>query len=96
MPVKDATTGVVTGTLVLQPDGSTTFTPAPGYSGPVPLINYNVGSSDGQVNPSTLAITVESGKRSPSASILCRAGAVLCVVSLCGQCSHWALLFRPP
>jgi hypothetical protein len=63
VPVKDATTGVVTGTLLVQADGSVTFTPAAGFSGDVPVVVYTVSSSDGQVNPSALSITVQPGKQ---------------------------------
>lgn len=59
----DPATGTTTGTLVLQPDGTAIFTPAPGYAGNVPEITYTVTSSDGQTNPSTLDITI--GKESP-------------------------------
>ena len=55
--VTDPTTGKTTGTLVVQPDGSYTFTPA-GYTGSVPTINTNIRSSDGQTVTSGLTITV--------------------------------------
>ena len=51
-------TGVITGTLVVQPNGDFTFTPASGYVGPVPTVSYTVASSDGQTNPSALNIDV--------------------------------------
>lgn len=56
--VADRTTGKTTGTLVVQPDGSYTFTPAAGYTGSVPTINTNIRSSDGQTVTSGLTITV--------------------------------------
>lgn len=58
VPLTDPTTGTVTGTIVVNPDGTYVFTPAPGYSGPVPPITYTVTSSDGQANESQLGITV--------------------------------------
>jgi hypothetical protein len=60
--VTDPITGKVTGTIVMLPDGTTTFTPAPGFTGPVPAISYTVTSSDGQVSPSALDITVLPGE----------------------------------
>ncbi|WP_177224681.1 tandem-95 repeat protein [Variovorax sp. 770b2] len=47
------------GTLVIDADGSYTFTPAANYNGPVPLVTYSLadGSSG---DTSTLAITVAS------------------------------------
>jgi hypothetical protein len=59
--VTDPLTGKVTGTIVVLPDGTATFTPAPGFSGPVPAISYTVTSSDGQVSPGALDITVLPG-----------------------------------
>ena len=56
--VIDPVTNRVTGTVVVQPDGSATFTPATGYTGQVPAISYTVTSSDGQVSPGALAMTV--------------------------------------
>ena len=61
VPVRNSTTGAITGTLVVRSDGSATFTPDPGFSGAVPIITYTVRSSDGQVNPSALSITVQPG-----------------------------------
>lgn len=58
VPVLDPVTGMTTGTIVVLPNGTATFTPAPGFSGNVPSIQYTVESSDGQVNPSVLDITV--------------------------------------
>ena len=58
MPVTDPVTGVVTSTVVVRPDGTYTFTPAPGFVGPVPPITYTVTASDGQAKDSVLDITV--------------------------------------
>ena len=52
------TTGTLVGTLVVNPDGTYTFTPAPDYVGAVPAIQTNVRSSDGQTVTSALTITV--------------------------------------
>ena len=60
--VTDPVTGKVTGTVVVQPDGSVVFTPASGFTGQAPAISYTVQSSDGQVSPGALAITVLPGR----------------------------------
>ena len=59
--VTDPVTGKTAGTVVVQPDGSVTFTPAAGFTGQVPAISYTVTSSDGQVSPGALAVTVLPG-----------------------------------
>jgi CshA-type fibril repeat protein len=56
--VTDPVTGKVAGTVVVQPDGTVTFAPAPGFTGQAPAITYTVESSDGQVSPGALAVTV--------------------------------------
>ena len=56
--VTDPVTGKVAGTVAVMPDGSVTFTPASGFTGQVPAISYTVESSDGQVSPGALAVTV--------------------------------------
>ena len=56
--VTDPATGRVAGTVVVQPNGTTTFTPAAGYTGQVPAVSYTVTSSDGQVSPGALAVTI--------------------------------------
>jgi hypothetical protein len=56
--VIDPVSGKVAGTVVVEPDGDVIFTPAPGYTGQVPAISYTVTSSDGQVSPGALAVTV--------------------------------------
>lgn len=61
VPVVDPITGKLTGTVVVLPDGAVTFTPAAGFTGQVPPITYNVASSDGQTQPSTLTIAVQPG-----------------------------------
>jgi hypothetical protein len=63
MPVTvvNTSTNANIGSLIVLADGTAIFEPVSGYTGPVPLINYNVRSSDGQVNPSTLSITVTPG-----------------------------------
>jgi hypothetical protein len=62
VPVVDPTTGKVTGTIAVLPDGTATFLPAAGFTGQAPAISYTVTSSDGQVSPSALAITVLPGE----------------------------------
>ena len=59
--VTDPVTGKVAGTVVMLPDGTTTFTPAAGFTGQAPAITYTVESSDGQVSPGALAVTVLPG-----------------------------------
>lgn len=45
------------GTLVINADGQYTFTPAPNYSGPVPVVTYTIDNGQGSVS-STLTLTV--------------------------------------
>jgi hypothetical protein len=59
--VTNPATGAVAGTVVVQPDGTVTFTAARGYTDQVPPITYTVASSDGQTNVSVLSVTVQSG-----------------------------------
>jgi CshA-type fibril repeat protein len=59
--VTDPVTGKVTGTVVVQPDGTVTFTPAAGFIGQAPAISYTVESSDGQVSPGAVTVTVLPG-----------------------------------
>jgi hypothetical protein len=56
------TTGATAGTLQVLPNGDVTFTPAPGYVGPVPTVVYVVASTDGQTDPSALNIDVVAGE----------------------------------
>jgi CshA-type fibril repeat protein len=60
--VVDPVTGKVTGTVVVEPDGDVIFTPAPGFTGQAPAISYSVESSDGQVSPGALTVTVLPGE----------------------------------
>ena len=60
--VKDPVSNETTGTIVVLANGTTTFTPAPRFSGTVPLVSYIVASSDGQTDPSVLSITVTPGE----------------------------------
>jgi CshA-type fibril repeat protein len=62
VPVVDPVTRATAGTVVVQSDGTVTFTPAPGFTGQAPAIQYTVTSSDGQTSPSALSVTVLSGK----------------------------------
>jgi VCBS repeat-containing protein len=56
------------GTLLINADGSYTFTPAPNYSGAVPLVNYTV--SDGTLTASsTLTLTVNPVSDAPTLSL---------------------------
>jgi VCBS repeat-containing protein len=56
------------GTLLINADGSYTFTPVANYSGPVPLVNYTV--SDGTLTASsTLAISLTPVNDAPTLSL---------------------------
>jgi gliding motility-associated-like protein len=46
------------GTLVINPDGSYTFTPAPNYNGPVPIATYTVSDGKGGTDTADLNIIV--------------------------------------
>ena len=59
--VVDPVSGKATGTVVVQADGAVVFTPASGFTGQAPAISYTVQSSDGQVSPGALAVTVLPG-----------------------------------
>lgn len=63
MPVQlvDPIDGTPTGSIVLLPNGTYTFTPAPNYSGPEPVISYTVQNSNGQIDTSSLTIDVLPG-----------------------------------
>ena len=53
------------GTLVIRADGSFTFTPAPNYNGPVPVVTYTV--SDGtSPRDATLTLSVEPVNDAPA------------------------------
>jgi hypothetical protein len=66
--VRDPVTNAVTGTVVMLADGTTTFTPASGFTGQAPAIQYTVTSSDGQVSPGTLSVVVQPGGAAVPAS----------------------------
>jgi VCBS repeat-containing protein len=56
------------GTLLINADGSYTFTPAPNYSGAVPLVNYTI--SDGTLTASSsLTLTVAPVNDAPDLSL---------------------------
>ncbi len=61
--VLDPITNAATGTVVVKSDGTVTFSPAAGFAGQVPAITYTTASSDGQVNPSAVSLTVLPGER---------------------------------
>jgi hypothetical protein len=43
------------GTLVINPNGSYTFTPLPGYSGPVPSATYTISDGNGETDTGVLS-----------------------------------------
>lgn len=47
------------GTITLGSDGGYTFTPAPDYAGPVPVVGYTIADTDGDTAQGTLTLTVE-------------------------------------
>ncbi len=44
------------GTLVVNANGSYTFTPAPNYTGPVPVVSYTVSDGQGGTDSGTLTL----------------------------------------
>lgn len=79
VPLKDPVTQQDVGTVVLMPNGTTIFTPAPSWSGMAPPISVAVSSSDGQVVPSVLTINIEPGKL----TVNCGSSCVTVVVVAC-------------
>ncbi len=55
------------GTLAIAGDGSWTFTPAPNYHGPVPLVSYTVGDSSAST-VGTLSLAVTPANDAPDAA----------------------------
>ncbi len=49
------------GTWQVNPDGSVTFTPAPGYTGTTPPVEYRISDAAGSTDTATLAVTVRPG-----------------------------------
>lgn len=62
VPLTDPATGLPVGTITMQPSGAYTFTPAPGYVGPVPAINLYLKSTDSSTAVSSLTIDVIPGE----------------------------------
>uniref|UniRef100_UPI0026191AB9 Ig-like domain-containing protein n=1 Tax=Acidovorax sp. TaxID=1872122 RepID=UPI0026191AB9 len=50
--------GTPIGTLLVNPDGTFTFTPAPDYNGPVPPVTYTVTDGQGGTDTGTLTLVV--------------------------------------
>lgn len=59
--ITDPVSGNAVGSIVVRPDGSTTFTPVATFSGQVPPVSYTVKSSDGQTTKSVLSVVVTPG-----------------------------------
>ncbi|MEK8048022.1 Ig-like domain-containing protein, partial [Ideonella margarita] len=57
-PVTITTGGTPVGTLLVNPDGTFTFTPAPDYNGPVPPVTYTVTDGQGGTDTGTLTLVV--------------------------------------
>ena len=49
------------GTFTANPDGTITFTPAAGFTGPAPAVTYSVADANGTRVTSTLTVTVGGG-----------------------------------
>lgn len=64
----DPVTGRTTGTVAMLANGTSIFTPASGFSGQAPPVTYMVDSSDGQVSPGTLLVTVQPCELWPAGS----------------------------
>jgi hypothetical protein len=77
VPVVDPVTGVVLGTLAIKPDGAYTFTPTPGYLGPVPPIAVVVASSDGQSKEVPMSLAVNQQLRDANEDPSVAAGGVV-------------------
>ena len=61
-------TGAPIGNLTLNADGSYTFDPAPDFNGTVPTVNYVVADPDGNIDSTTLDITVDPVNDAPIVS----------------------------
>ncbi|WP_205371170.1 cadherin-like domain-containing protein [Thermoleptolyngbya sp. PKUAC-SCTB121] len=57
------------GTLTINANGTFTFTPATGYTGPVPPVTYTVSDGNGGTDTSTLSITVTGTDGNPALTI---------------------------
>lgn len=60
--------GVTVGTLVLNANGSYSFTPAPNYSGSVPVFNYSISDGHGGTASSSLSIALININNAPVAN----------------------------
>ncbi|EHR71078.1 VCBS repeat-containing protein [Burkholderiales bacterium JOSHI_001] len=65
--IKDPVSGQPQGTVTLSPSGELTFTPAPGFSGPV-TFPYTVGDPTGATSSSTVTINVTAVPQPPVAN----------------------------
>jgi VCBS repeat-containing protein/CshA-type fibril repeat protein len=54
----DTATIAGVGTLVINSDGSYTFTPEPNYDGPVPVATYTISDGNGGTDDATLTLTI--------------------------------------
>ena len=78
----DPVSRVHVGSIVVLPNGTYTFTPSPGFEGPVPELKYTLASSNGQTASLALTIKVQplllvpntqltgAGSRPSSANVL--------------------------
>lgn len=74
VPMTDAN-GAFVGTLAMQPNGTYTFAPAPGFVGQLPPVKVTVTNSDGQTKETTLSLGVNPALRDAPESIRTTPGA---------------------
>jgi VCBS repeat-containing protein/CshA-type fibril repeat protein len=60
--------GVTVGTLILNANGTYSFTPASNYSGTVPVFNYTISDGNGGTASSTLTISLTTVNSAPVAN----------------------------
>lgn len=76
LTITDPASGQPAGSLVMLANGTYSFTPAPGFVGPVPAVSYDLATPDGRSGTSTLrlsvaeaAVSVESFSQLASSSV---------------------------
>jgi CshA-type fibril repeat protein len=66
--VQNSRTVTGQGTFTANPDGTVTFTPAPGFSGVVTAVPYTIQDSSGQIAPAVINVTVAPTATNDSAT----------------------------